>query len=279
MRAGRYLVAVSTENAQGVESGATVVPVELGSDGGIRFTFQTLDPGAVWVNLYASEANGKTPFWQQTIPLLSEYDLVAVGLSTDPLRTAGLHPPPLGQIVRGYRGRVLVAKDSALYWSQPLAYHQFKLATDVQLFADRVVLLEPTEGGFYVATSRTTWWVSGDDPEAWTPREIDNHYVFEGAALRVPSHLIAGLESGTEIPVWATDHGLVAGLPGGQIKHLTYDSVAMDRFSSARFGLREENGLRQIITSLQGRRGDNTLAAVDRMEARVIRAGESTGQP
>lgn len=274
LRPARYLFAVTVETADGIESGARQPQaLTLTSPGAIALSVANLDPAATHLNLYCSEPDGQTLFFVGRVPAAATAIIDRTGVSTDPLTTFNHYPPPPGRFVRAHAGRLLVAAGRELYWSQPLAYHHFAIATDVQLFDTPVRLLEPVDGGFYVATDSATWWVAGDDPESWRPMELDSAPVASGAALRLPGYKVPGLEDPRPVVVWATANGFVAGLPGGQIRPLTDGRVAMDAHAQASLAYREEDGIRQILLSLRQQTQTSRLGATDRISCRVIRAG------
>jgi hypothetical protein len=278
MPPGRYLVAVVAVRG-GVESGARMPSVvELSAVGGLELHVAAVDLGVDALAVYCSEPNGQELYFQGEFATTSPIRLQHIGVSTDLLTTLGHYPPPPGQHIAAFRGLMLVASGSALYWSQPLAYHHFRVQTDVQLFPERIVLLAAFDAGFFVATASRTYWVAGQEPDGWQPQVVDTRRVAEGAALRIPAQKLPGLQSQGEVSVWATEDGFVAGLANGTIQHLTDGRLAVDAYKQAAFAFREEGGLRQILMSLQTKDSDTRFGATDRVTCRVIRANESTGE-
>jgi hypothetical protein len=274
--AGLYLVALTCENDEGLESGAhEPAVIELTVPGAIRVSVTGIDPAATSVNIYLTDTNGRDLFWAENVTTgTASYILSARAQSTAPIQgLVGIYPPPVGaQFVIGYRGRAVVAFGNVLAWSQPLAYHHFKRSTDIQLFAEPIVMLDALDDGFYVAEGNRTWWVAGDDPDAWTPRQVDNIPVARGRALKLPGRKIPRLETTAMVLVWASATGPVAGLPGGVIVHLTEDAVAMHGHANASLAFREERGIAQIMMQLRDRNAVNEFGFSDRMEATVIKA-------
>lgn len=279
MSAGRYLVAV-TALREGVESGARQPTVaELINAGGLSLSVAGFDPNADALNVYCSEPNGQELYWQGEFPPTSPIHLTQVQHSTDPLTTFGHYPPLPGQHIANYRGRMLIASGAALYWSQPLAYHHFRIQTDVQLFEDRICLLAALDSGFFVAAGSRTYWVAGQDPDEWQPRLIDTRQVAEGQPLRLPAHKLPELQSQGEVLVWATADGFVAGMGDGTVQHLTDGRLAIDAFKQSALTFREDGNLRQILLSLQTKESDSRFGVTDRMGVKVIRANEHIGEP
>jgi hypothetical protein len=164
-----------------------------------------------------------------------------------------------------------------LYWSQPQAYHLYQQEIDAQLFSAAPILLEPQDDGFFIAegdaSACRTWWVSGDDPETWSPRQVDDRLVSTGQALRIPGRKIPALETSGMVSVWATADGFVAGMNNGRLVHLTEDVVAMDANKKATLLYREEDGLAQILLNLREKQITARCGMGDRVDATVIKAG------
>ena len=273
---GKYMVALTSSTADGAESGARVSSlITLTQTGGILVGVITPDPNAAYVDIYVSTLNGDELFWvRQEEASIGEVEIQAIGNSRDPLREMGCYPPPPGaHMVQLYRGRLLVAAGDTLYWSQPLAYHLFKVKEDLQMFPNPIVMMVALNDGFYVSDGEVTYWVSGDDPENWTPTEIDDYKVLAGEALVLPGRKFPALKTSDEVAVWASEKGPVVGLSTGQVVHLTEHDVAVQPHKKASLVFREEAGLRQLMMSMHGKAGVNTFGLGDTATATVIKAG------
>ena len=273
LRAGRYLVAVTVE-ASGVESGCRSSSlVTLPADGGISVSIVGIDPNATLMNVYVSDTDGDKPFWVRSQPVVQAFTIDQVNVSLDLLDSIGIYPPPKGQIVREFKGRLLVASGSTLYWSGALEPHRFRLGSDLQMFQSRIVLLEPTIDGFYVACEAgPTWFVQGDDPDNWRPMEVATIPVCEGSALRIEGNKLPWAQTDALCVVWATRDGWAAGQPGGIIKYPTSGRIAMDTNAKASLVFREEGGLRQILLAARDKTAMGRFGATDRATATVIKA-------
>jgi hypothetical protein len=267
-------VAVSS-GRDGVESGVRgSAVIDVPEDGyGIAVTPRGVDPDADTLHVYCSGPNRGDLFWVKSVPVGTEIVVDQVDVSTDLFDGMGAYPPPPGQIVRAFNGRILVASGATLYWSEPLAYHRFQIETDFQMFQAPIVLLEPMADGFYVAVENgPTWWVAGDDPANWRPRELTSRPVCQGAALRLPGHKVPWAQTGEMVAIWGTADGWAAGLPSGVLRFPTDSRIAMDTHTKATMAYREEDGLRQILMSLRDKTMTSRLGASDRASAVVYKA-------
>jgi hypothetical protein len=273
LRAGRYLVALTVE-ANGIESGCTGSSlVTLPSDGGIAVSVVGIDSNATSINVYISDTDGDSLFWATNIPVCSSFQIEQTGVSLELLDGIGIYPPPEGHIIREFNGRLLVAVDSVLYWSGALEPHRFRIGSDLQLFPSRIVMLESSVDGFYISCENgATWFVRGDDPDAWQPTKVSTVPVCEGAALKVEGHKIPWAQTDSLVVVWATKDGWAAGLPGGTIKYPTHGRIAMDTNAKATLAFREENSLQQILLSMRDKTAIGRFGATDRATATIIKA-------
>jgi hypothetical protein len=276
--AGEYQVALTCESADGIESGATRSSVvSLASVGGILVQTPLTDANAAYVNVYLSSINGSELFWTQQSPVGQSITITQPPVSRQLLSTFNFYPPPQGaRIVKNFRGRLLVVAGNALYWSQPLAPHWFRLSTDVQLFSEPPVMLETVADGFYLAEGERTWWITGDDPANWQPTLVDSVAVCAGPALQLPGRKIPALETMSMVAVWAGANGPVVGLPNGAVVHLTDRTVAMDSHANAALTYREENGLSQLLMNLRNKENSSRFGATDRATCTVIKANQTT---
>lgn len=281
LRSGRYMVAVTAEEADGLESGALPAqPIDL-TQGAIIVNITP--SSAPFINIYVSDPDGASLFWVRRAPT-DTFPLVIneVSLSTDLLDSVGLGPPPLGHVVREFRGRMLVADGSVLWFSSPLSPHLFRKSTDFQLFESRIVMLEPLTEGFFVATLDATYWVEGLEPAEWRPRVVDRRKVAEGPGLRLSGRKIEGLNAeavyrrvqqpAQEVVLWMTEDGPAFGM-AGQVQLMFDGQVAVEKAERAALGFREIGGLRQVLMSLQ-QPTENVFASSDRVTCTVIKAGE-----
>lgn len=276
LRAGRYLVAVTYLRGD-VESGCNgVVDITLTETGGIAVTLDDILATVNAVNVYCSDTDGTDLYWVAEVAVGLPIAITSVSVSLDLLDCVGLYPPPLGHLIFHYNGRMFVCDDTGFYWSQPLEHHRFQLGMDYQATASKPIMAAPLEGGFYLALANgETLWVKGDDPEVWQPTVVDNVPALSGAALIMPARKLPWLQVAADalVAVWVSLDGLVIGLPDGNVKHPTDGRVAVEPHTDAATTYRENKGMRQIISALWNRTGDNSLGVGDRVVATVIKAG------
>lgn len=266
---GTYQVAVTTVDGN-LEGGYTqAASITLSETGGILVTPAV---AAADFNIYLSDTNGQDLYYHSS----GSTTITDLADTTDISMHQGVYPPPNGHIVRVWGGYALVADDSALYIAEPGAPHRFRLATDLQMFGSRIVLVEPLPDGVYVAVEAGgTFWIEGTSPADWRVRQVDNRLVSEGEAARVLASRIPWAESQLEVmvPVWATQDGFVAGLPGGVLKAPQASNIAMDAHRKASVAYVERPNLRQILTTLREKTMGSRVRSGDQLTISATRGG------
>lgn len=166
--------------------------------------------------------------------------------------TQGLRRMPTGQIIRGFKGHLLIARGNVLYWSEPLRYGLYKPSTNYILFESNITLLEPiTDSGIYVGTAQGVVFLSGGTLMDIKVSRPLSPRPFEKSGRRIKDVDLPGREDKyPEAVVWLTQYGFMYGLPDGLVVNVTYDRIRLPAFERAFTGVQIENGQRRIIASV-----------------------------
>lgn len=257
LAAGVYLACVTAVGADGQESGTTW-PVSLGVPEGGVVTFAGL-PGSL-VNIYLSSANGDVPFLVASTTA-STYAVPVMPQAGQQCPTLHLRPMPAGHIVREHNGRLLVAAGSILFYSEPFAPALYNPARGYIPFKSRITVVEPCGGGVFVATLDETYYLAGDDIDKCSVDEVLPYGAVEGTGCETPDDKSVW---------WFSARGVVVGTPDGQVKNIQEANVAVGGAAAGAALVREQNGMRQMVSSLFG--SESTVAAADSFfEAEIIR--------
>lgn len=256
---GQYQVAVSAVDANGVESPLSwPVAVDV-PEGGVV----VLSDLPALANVYMTTVNGENLFLvQQASVSLTISVLPDKGAQPPTLHTAAMPP---GTLVRYYNGRLIAVQENLLMFSEPFAYHLFNPLQNFIPFPSPITVVETLPDGFYVV-SDVTYWSSADDP-------VND----EKANMRVVLPYGAVARTGGELKrskevYWYSTKGLVVGAAGGQARNVQEASVEPDSAAQGAQLYREQNGMRQVLSSLFNP-SSSTASANSFMEAEVIRKG------
>ena len=215
----RYAVAVAwvRDWEEGPLSPASFVDVDEG--GGITVQLPADDPTAVdSVRIYRTGPNGDVLMRAQDAPAsLTSYALGVQDLGRA-ATTQNLEPMPGGEIVRYWRGRLLVASGRTLRASRPMRYGLTDPRTDWVQFPKRIDIMVCVEGGVYVGTADGVVFLEGATPGEWKQVRKSARRALRGSDLLVRADLLGGEEpSDRWVAVWLAENGFVVGTPDGRL--------------------------------------------------------------
>lgn len=256
---GLYQVAF-TAVVSGEESGLTWSEMEdVPANGRIDVT--GIPSGRI--NVYMTPPNGDALFLVTELNNASSISFTVTPVWGRQAPTFGLRQMPAGHIVRYSNGRLLVAAENILYHSEPYAPALHNPMRGYTPFPARITVVEPCKNGVYVVADKT-YWLAGEDIEKAEVIEALPYGAVEGTG---------GLMENTENVWWFSKRGIVVGDPNGQVQNIQENAVAVDSAVAGASLYREQDGMRQAITSLFGTDA-SIAAATSYMSAEIIRKGE-----
>lgn len=236
--AGDYMLAFCAVDEEGVESAATQpVQVSVPANGKISVSGMSGD-----TTIYMSPTNGDLLFHVATT------DAASVSFSVVPthgvqLQTLDLAPTPPGHIVRYFNGCLLVVNASTLFISEEFAPGLYHPSRGYIPLSERITIVAPCGDGVFVATTKQTYYLSGANPHAAQLIDLLPYGAVEGTAV---------FSDTDESVAWYSDKGAVVGTPDGKVKNMQEDNVSVDGGSSGASLIRNEDGMRQLISSVFG---------------------------
>lgn len=175
-------------------------------------------------------------------------------------RTQNMMRMPPGQIVRHFRGRLLVAADNVLWFSRDYHYALCKPDQDYLMFPERITVVEPTDGGVYICADKTYWM-----PDYESGLQV----VDEGGGVFGTSG-----RKGTSA-YWHSPDGLVTGSASGQIIKVQEAALFMTDAARGASLYRKQEGAEHILTTRQAPR-ENRVCVGSFIEAEMVREGVKT---
>lgn len=273
LAAGEYKVAAVYVDEFDEEYGASDVAVKKVED---AQALEVTVPGswpveAVAVRVFVSQPNGEIFYETFTVqsPGKATVHPGMLGVGRE-LETQDLKQPKPGKIVRYFNGRVYIARNDTVIFTEPLRYGLTRPSQGVYMFASPVILLEPVADGVFVGTKEGVVFVGGTDPYDVAQRSVLSHAPVPNATTRVPGEFMGSGES--TVPVWwGEDGSMVAGLNGGEVAQLTKDRLAVSEFSTGAMLYREQEGMAQVVSSLDRGGQQSSMGASDSVVAEVRR--------
>lgn len=233
---GRYQMAF-TAIANGIESGSTTpIQIDVPENGGIAMA--GLSPG---VRVYMTGPNGAV---FNHIEVVDE--IVTLTNTGTELRSLMLADMPPGQVVRWYRGSLLVANGPALCLSEPYVPGLMNASKGYILFPAPITVVEPCEGGVFVCADRT-YWLAGALLDA-QPVVVLQYGGLLGSGSRMPTN--DGDASGQRV-CWLSPRGLVVGGSDGSVAAVQEKALKFGRADSGATLFRERDGANRVIATRQ----------------------------
>ncbi|MBF0607542.1 MAG: hypothetical protein SFH39_10440 [Candidatus Magnetobacterium sp. LHC-1] len=278
---GNYQVTLTYTRNDGQESGAsTVAAISLTNKArGIDLLCPlSADPDVRKINIYVTAPNGEVPYLVASVDntqgattpgfegqrppaqYAAPYHYRGETITGPPLLTWGLRPPPPGQLLCYYRGRLYVAGLNTLWYSQPYSYELFDPAQGWISFDAPITLLAAMEDGIFVATSDEVVFLKGTEPERFQAMQVSNcGAVFGTQAMGgLPDDNGVGnnnIEPGGAAPsvvFWQSRMGICAGLSGGKIEFLTADKYSFEVGETGTGVFWQRDGMQLYLSIMQG---------------------------
>jgi hypothetical protein len=269
---GTYYVALTFEDYRGEEYGASE-PVEVVIESGaISITPPTPWPEGVYgCNVYVTQANSEVYYLAKTLFMPGATTVTQPDLGVGRvLETLNFKQPSPGHALTYFSGRIYIARNDTVFFTEPLRYSLTRPAQGLFMFSDRVELLAATTDGLYVGTQGSVVYLSGTDPYNVSQVAVQSCGPIPRTLAYVPGERLGVPVA--RVPVWwGTDGVLVAGLPGGQIKQLTRDRLAVPKHDLGAVMLREREGMSQIVSVLRRGAETNLMGASDSVVAEIRR--------
>lgn len=248
---GRYHVVLTYRRGDGQESGAGVgAYVDVPAGGGIDITGipQPSDPDITRIDVWMTHAGGDVFFLAQEIPV-GTLSTSYAGDTTEfkySLQTQFLNPPPPGQLIEWFRGRMLVAAGDVVLISEEYGYELFDLR-DYVTFERYITALDAVDDGVYVGTTEALYFLplgDGSSEAVFGPLMLACDYgALFGSAAKCRSEKIGdGSGKGAAI-IYETRRGKVAAMNSGSVLNLTIASYVYPAGTMGAGAVIEQDGL------------------------------------
>lgn len=236
LQAGTYLIAVTTLDGFGKESG-TVEPVSVvvtEDNSALQLSGFSLpsDSGSPHFAIYLSDTNGNALYRQGIIAINTQTVILTdVDNSTLMLDSFGMLPAPFGRCIAYHYGHLFIASGNVLYYSDTMAYHRWNPANNYT-YPSEITAIMSCETGLWIGTrSSGLFWISGKTPSHG--REASGDFsqthkhsacVFQGSEKRVEADAISQTTYGWMI---TAQEGLFLLLDQGQFFNVSQDNIRL----------------------------------------------------
>lgn len=242
--AGSYQVMCSFQTADGEESGTGLAAtVSVSASGSISVTSvpqPESGQGVTRVNVYVSQANGKTAYLHGYVAVgTAAYTILSTASTAREARNRFMTAPPAGNLISSRNGRIYIAKDNELHWTEPLGYGLYDPMRNYALLDSDIRVMGCVTEGTWIVTENITYFLAGDNPNEAT---LDPQ-----ADYSAPMQQVVHIPNTNDI-AWLSHRGWVIGTTNGQLKNISDERVQTNLTAVyAPTMYREQDGIRQLV--------------------------------
>jgi len=273
---GFYQVTYTYSTLDGRESGsniATVIEVVDNSGILVEDIQASTNSEVTTINIYITQTNGNDFYRVGEIANGTTSTTVSSMFGDRPLSTFNLYDAPRGSIVKWAHGRMYVAQDNIVWWSEPYQYDLFNLKESYWYFDGEVTALCPTPDGLWVSSDKI-YYVSGKDPSNARLTEKELAQVVRGSDVKFSGAYIF-IENTPLGYKWlvTTDRGMFVLFNDGVILNISEQNVSMPKAWDAASGFIQEDGINRYVSLLREKEGSNNTAIGDLVTSTIVRNG------
>lgn len=276
---GRYHVAVAYKTPSGEEGPLSAWEVvELGEGQGIRIGLMHGSVTGMRTVVYMTKPSGTELLHVATVGQPPAINLMAAPRFGRPPVTQDLEPMPPARFAALWKGRLLVAQDRFVFWSEPNQYGMTNPAYNYLEFAQEVSGLAAVETseGFFVGQGDRTYYVAGADPADAALATAYPAGMIAGTVHMVPgARLPLDPPPSVPVPMWMASNGVFCvGMMDGSVFPLTESRYAAQTGREGAALFVQQGGQSRFVSTVRDPH-ENTFAFEDQFTAEVVRNGIS----
>ncbi len=277
MTSGTYQVSITFVSEDGRESGAGVAQtIELSSNSGIQLSNipTSSDSTVDRVRIYCSTPNGMVLYLVDTIAHgVSSFKIADVIGGVTPLQSFNVYDAPYGQIIRLAHGRLWIAQDDILWYSEPYSYEWWKPHSNFISFDSTIRAVMPTEGGMWIATDKLNY-LTGKNPVDMRLKEVEPVKAVQGSDVKIVGAYLF-IENTPIGYKWliTTDRGIFACYNDGIALNLTEKNVAFPAADEGTAMFVQEDGINRYVSIIKEKHDSQNTVVGDMVTSTIIRNG------
>jgi hypothetical protein len=168
-------------------------------------------------------------------------------LFTDPGVLYKRAPFP-GQLIEYFNGRLYIAKDYVLWFTDALAFNRIDMRKGFKMLPGTITMLKAVDGGIYLSDSDATYWMAGTGPNVATIKKVEGP-AKPGSALVINGQKIKSEFQGSYL-LFTTDNGICLGTSEGQVVNVTQKKYRLPDVKRAAAMVRDEDNKLQYVARL-----------------------------
>jgi len=146
----------------------------------------------------------------------------------EPVYTYKSKMPP-GHIIDSYRGRLYVAINNLIIYSDPANYNHYDNRVDKSFFQfkNRLTMMTSVADGIWISDGDRIMFLNGNSPNKMTLNVIAGYGAIYGTATKIKGKFINGVFYDNAV-MFRSNKGICIGSNGGKFINLTEDRIILD---------------------------------------------------
>lgn len=138
-------------------------------------------------------------------------------------------PPAAAHLVTYYNGRIYLAVDNAVFYSEPFFYAAFDYARNYLPFASRIRLLTAVSGGLFIGTEQEIFFVGGATPAEFQLTKVADYPPLINLAsndILDGQYLLDGQTFAGQCAIIPTTKGICIGAGNGAFRNISINTIS-----------------------------------------------------
>lgn len=134
--------------------------------------------------------------------------------------------PPKGHLIAFLGGRIYVAGNNTVWYSEPFAYSWFDLARNYFMFNSRIKMLAAVDDGLYISTESVVYFLNGTVPSEMAQLKVHSYPAIEGTDVYTPGGQVLETEDTRQALLFTSTRSVCACFNSGRIVEMTEKKVS-----------------------------------------------------
>lgn len=144
--------------------------------------------------------------------------------------------PPIGHLLAIWHGRMYIADENGIWFSEPFSYSQFRLSASFIPTEGKPTMMVPVDGGMFISDNCGVYFLSGADASAFSLAKKSEYSAVPGTGIQISGELMLQDVSG-KCAIWCDCQGICLGTSDGSVRNLTEEKVMLPLKSSGGFSV------------------------------------------
>jgi hypothetical protein len=164
------------------------------------------------------------------------------------------HAPQPGQIVEYFNGRLYIARNEIIWYSDVNYFGEVDRRTNFITLENEITMMKAVDDGLWITVGdinrQNTYFISGATTETQSLKRFAGYGCIEGSDVKIKDGQKVGEGLSGTVIMWTSNQGICIGANSGNFINVTDGryNVANRRYGAGIF--RDENGFSQYISTL-----------------------------